>query len=96
LNQPLETSNPIDGFQLFISVSTCAPAARALSGGQRSRVALAAVSFARPHLLVLDEPTNNLDLEAVAALADAVDAFQAESSTRFEFLCVRWHPTRVF
>ena len=48
----------------------------ALSGGQRSRVALAATSFAKPHLLVLDEPTNNLDLEAVASLADAVDAFE--------------------
>jgi ATP-binding cassette subfamily F protein 3 len=47
----------------------------ALSGGQRSRVALAAVSYARPHVLVLDEPTNNLDLEAVAALADCVEAF---------------------
>ena len=42
----------------------------ALSGGQRSRVALAAVSYSRPHVLVMDEPTNNLDLEAVAALAD--------------------------
>jgi len=50
--------------------------ALALSGGQRSRVALAATSFARPHLLILDEPTNNLDLEAVEALADAVVAFQ--------------------
>lgn len=50
--------------------------AGALSGGQRSRVALAAVSYAKPHLLVLDEPTNNLDLEAVAALADAVESFQ--------------------
>ena len=48
----------------------------ALSGGQRSRVALAATSFAKPHLLVLDEPTNNLDLEAVAALADAVERFE--------------------
>ncbi|KAG1659967.1 hypothetical protein FOA52_010600 [Chlamydomonas sp. UWO 241] len=50
--------------------------ARALSGGQRSRVALAATSFARPHVLVLDEPTNNLDLEAVQALADAVESFE--------------------
>lgn len=50
--------------------------ALALSGGQRSRVALAATSFARPHLLVLDEPTNNLDLEAVEALADAVQNFR--------------------
>ena len=43
-----------------------------------SRVAMAAVSFARPHLLILDEPTNNLDLEAVAALAEAVGSFQGE------------------
>ena len=50
--------------------------ASALSGGQRSRVALAAVSFARPHVLVLDEPTNNLDLESVAALAESVQQFK--------------------
>jgi ATP-binding cassette subfamily F protein 3 len=50
--------------------------AGALSGGQRSRVAMAAVSFKEPHLLVLDEPTNNLDLESVAALADSVSKFE--------------------
>ena len=44
-----------------LNLQTCPCAA--LSGGQRSRVALAAVSFREPHLLVLDEPTNNLDLE---------------------------------
>ena len=50
--------------------------AHALSGGQRSRVALAAVSYVEPHILVLDEPTNNLDLESVAALADCVERFE--------------------
>jgi len=50
--------------------------ASALSGGQRSRVAIAVVSFARPHVLVLDEPTNNLDLESVAALAESVKNFE--------------------
>ena len=50
--------------------------AAALSGGQRSRVALAAVSFAEPHVLVLDEPTNNLDLESVATLAECVKSFK--------------------
>ena len=49
---------------------------RGLSGGQRSRVAMAAVSFARPHVLILDEPTNNLDLEAVTALADCIEKFE--------------------
>ena len=49
---------------------------RSLSGGQRSRVAMAAVSYERPHLVVLDEPTNNLDLEAIEALADCVEGFE--------------------
>ena len=50
--------------------------AAALSGGQRSRVALAAVSYVSPHVLIMDEPTNNLDLESVAALADCVKRFE--------------------
>ena len=50
--------------------------AAALSGGQRSRVALAAVSYVAPHVLIMDEPTNNLDLESVAALADCVKRFE--------------------
>jgi len=50
--------------------------ASALSGGQRSRVSLAAVSYTKPHILVLDEPTNNLDLESVVALADCIEKFE--------------------
>lgn len=39
-----------------------------LSGGQKSRVALAKITFTQPHILLLDEPSNHLDLDAVQAL----------------------------
>jgi ATP-binding cassette, subfamily F, member 1 len=43
-----------------------------LSGGQKARVAFAALSLSNPHIVVLDEPTNHLDIESVEALIDAV------------------------
>ena len=39
-----------------------------LSGGQKSRVAFAKVTYNRPAILLLDEPSNHLDMEAVDAL----------------------------
>jgi ATPase subunit of ABC transporter with duplicated ATPase domains len=39
-----------------------------LSGGQRTRLSLARLSVTRAQLLVLDEPTNNLDVDAILAL----------------------------
>lgn len=47
-----------------------------LSGGQKSRVAFACLSLKSPHILVLDEPSNHLDIEAMDALADALKNFQ--------------------
>lgn len=41
-----------------------------LSGGQRTRAALAALVFDVADLILLDEPTNNLDADGRAAVAD--------------------------
>ena len=43
-----------------------------LSGGQRTRAALAGAMFGEPDFLVLDEPTNNLDREGRQAVRDLV------------------------
>lgn len=47
-----------------------------LSGGQKSRVAFACLSLTNPHILVLDEPSNHLDIEAMDALSLALKRFQ--------------------
>ncbi|EXJ64033.1 elongation factor 3 [Cladophialophora yegresii CBS 114405] len=49
---------------------------RGLSGGQRVKVVLAACTWQRPHLIVLDEPTNYLDRDSLGALSNALKAFE--------------------
>ncbi|KAF9366473.1 hypothetical protein BGX34_002346 [Mortierella sp. NVP85] len=43
-----------------------------LSGGQKVKVVIAAAMWNNPHMLVLDEPTNYLDREALGGLAVAI------------------------
>ena len=67
--------------------------AATLSGGQRRRVALAAVLTAPADVVVLDEPTNHLDVEGVAWLASYVDARFASRRARGALVVVthdRW------
>ncbi|CAN9130634.1 unnamed protein product [Alternaria alternata] len=49
---------------------------RGLSGGQRVKVVLSACSWQRPHLIVLDEPTNYLDRDSLGALSKAIKTFE--------------------
>jgi len=47
-----------------------------LSGGQKSRVAFAALAYKKPHVLVVDEGSNHLSMEAVDALVEAIQDFK--------------------
>jgi tungstate transport system ATP-binding protein len=54
--------------------------ARTLSGGERQRLALARARLVQPHFWLLDEPTANLDTEAVHKLAQLVSDLKQQGS----------------
>jgi len=50
--------------------------AETLSGGQATRAALAALLIAEPDMILMDEPTNNLDAEGRAAVAGLLERWR--------------------
>ena len=49
---------------------------RGMSGGQKSRLVLAAAMWNMPHIIALDEPTNYLDNETLAVLAHGLQNYK--------------------
>ena len=51
----------------------------ALSGGEKQKVAIAAMMAARPQVLIFDEPTSNLDPTATAEVFRVIEQIRAQS-----------------
>lgn len=62
------------GHFLFFNDDVYKPAS-VLSGGELARLAIAMISISKIDWLILDEPTNNLDLETVNHIVDSLKVF---------------------
>lgn len=62
-------------FNLKKDIISSVPASR-LSGGERAKILLAGLAASQANLLVLDEPTNNLDIPTVEALEAALKNYR--------------------
>ncbi len=49
---------------------------RQLSDGQKARIVFCELSLSKPSLILLDEPTNALDIETIDSLARAINNFE--------------------
>jgi len=75
--KPDATQEEIRGFlgQMLFSGDDALKPTSGLSGGEQARLILSRLMIQKPNVLVLDEPTNNLDLEAINALNIALQKF---------------------
>ncbi|WEV55089.1 ATP-binding cassette domain-containing protein [Leuconostocaceae bacterium ESL0723] len=62
---------------------------KVLSGGEKVRIVLAKMMLLKANVLIMDDPTNHLDLESIQSLNDAVESFKGSvimTSHDHEFL----------
>jgi ATP-binding cassette subfamily F protein 3 len=74
--KPMYEGEAVAQLQRFLlPYEACSQPIAKLSGGEKSRVQLARLMQLGANCLVLDEPTNNLDIAAAEVLEEALDAF---------------------
>jgi len=62
--------------QFGLGIKNAETPAGDLSGGEKARLLFSLIGFHKPHLLVLDEPANHLDIDSRAELIKSLNAYE--------------------
>ena len=79
--QVLMPESPVDKIRSLLGRYGCEGAMQQqimgqLSAGQKARIVFAIIDWEKPHLILLDEPTNPLDMESIDSLARCLNKFK--------------------
>jgi len=76
--EPGETIGRIRGLlgQVLLQGDDVHKMTQNLSGGEAARLILSQIMLLKPNLLLIDEPTNHMDLESIDALSEALKSFE--------------------
>lgn len=76
--QPTDDEQAVRGYlgRLLFSADDINKSVKVLSGGEQGRMLFGKIMMQRPNILVMDEPTNHMDMESIESLNMAMEQFE--------------------
>ncbi|MEW6990945.1 ABC-F family ATPase [Colwelliaceae bacterium 6441] len=76
--QPTDDEQAVRGYlgRLLFSADDIKKSVKVLSGGEQGRMLFGKIMMHRPNILIMDEPTNHMDMESIESLNMAMEKFE--------------------
>jgi len=76
--QPTDDEQAVRGYlgRLLFSADDIKKSVKVLSGGEQGRMLFGKIMMHKPNILVMDEPTNHMDMESIESLNMAMEQFE--------------------
>jgi ATPase subunit of ABC transporter with duplicated ATPase domains len=76
--QPEDDEQAVRGYlgRLLFSADDIKKSVKILSGGEKGRMLFGKLMMQKPNILVLDEPTNHMDMESIESLNMALETYE--------------------
>ena len=76
--QPSDDDQAVRGYlgRLLFSADDIKKSVKVLSGGEQGRMLFGKIMMQRPNILVMDEPTNHMDMESIESLNMALEQYE--------------------